>query len=63
MDDFSVYARTGPSGLTTLRVINTADAEFGGDVRQQAGILPPVCFLIQLWLAYIFGFEALTEVN
>ena len=45
MDDFSVYARTGPSGLTTLRVINTADAEFGGDVRQQAGILPPVYFL------------------
>ena len=24
---------------------------------------PPVCFLIQLWLASIVGFEALTEVN
>ncbi len=39
MDDFSVYAKTGLSGLTTLGVMNTADAEFAGSVLQQAGIL------------------------
>ncbi len=39
MDDFSVYAKTGLSGLTTLGVMNTADAEFAGSVIQQAGIV------------------------
>jgi hypothetical protein len=39
MDDFSVYAKTGLSGLTTLGVMNTADADFAGSVLQQAGIL------------------------
>lgn len=39
MDDFSVYAKTGLSGLTTLGVMNTADADFAGNVLQQAGFL------------------------
>ncbi len=39
MDDFAVYAKTGLSGLTTLGVMNTADADFAGSVLQQAGIL------------------------
>lgn len=39
MDDFSVYAKTGLSGLTTLGVMNTADADFAENVLQQAGIL------------------------
>ncbi len=39
MDDFSVYAKTGLSGLTTLGVMNTADAEFAGNVLQQAGFV------------------------
>lgn len=39
MDDFSVYAKTGLSGLTTLGVMNTADADFAGNVFQQAGLL------------------------
>jgi len=39
MDDFAIYAKTGLSGLTTLGVMNTADADFAGSVLQQAGIL------------------------
>lgn len=39
MDEFSVYAKTGLSGLTTLGVMNTADADFAGNIIQQAGIL------------------------
>jgi|ETNmetMinimDraft_22_1059887.scaffolds.fasta_scaffold00072_2 hypothetical protein len=39
MDEFSVYAKTGLSGLTTLGIMNTADAEFAENVLQQAGIL------------------------
>ena len=38
-DDSFVYAKTGLRGQTTLGVMNTADAEFAGDVLQQAGIL------------------------
>ena len=39
MDDSFVYTKTGLPGQTTFGVMNTADAEFVGDVLQQAGIL------------------------
>lgn len=45
IDDFSVYAKTGLSGLTTLGVMNTADAGLAGSVFQQAAfmeMLPPL---------------------
>ncbi len=35
-DDFFGYAKTGLPGLTTLGVMDTADAEFAGDVLHQA---------------------------
>ena len=33
MDDFSVYAKSGLSGLTTLGIMNTADAESNSGMR------------------------------
>lgn len=54
MDDFSVYAKSGLSGLTTLGVMNTADAEFASDVLQQAGFLELVPAIVSAGATY-FG--------
>jgi len=54
MDDFSVYAKTSLSGLTTLGVMNTADAEFAGDVLQQAGIIELIPAIVSAGATY-FG--------
>jgi len=53
LDDFSVYAKTGLSGLTTLGVMNTADAEFAGDVLQQAGILELIPAIVSAGATYL----------
>ena len=59
MDDFSVYAKTGLSGLTTLGVMNTADADFAGSGLQQAGFMemlpPPVSAVATYFGANIRG--------
>lgn len=69
MDDFSIYAKTGLSGLTTLGVMNTADAEFAGNVLQQAGLLETFPAILSAAATYVGAsvrggvFGVLTEAD
>jgi len=69
MDDFSVYAKTGLSGLTTLGIMNTADADFAGNVLQQAGILEVIPAIVSAGATFIGAtlrgdvFGVLTEAD
>ncbi len=53
MDEFSVYAKTGLSGLTTLGVMNTADADFAGNVLQQAGFMEMLPAILSAGATYL----------
>ena len=53
MDDFSVYAKSGLSGLTTLGIMNTADAEFAENVLQQAGFLETLPAILSAAVTYV----------
>jgi len=54
MDEFSVYAKTGISGLTTFGILNTADASFVGDmIEQAAGFLDVIPAVIAAGLTYV----------
>jgi|GEM_PF-2761807 len=55
MDDFSVYAKTGLSGLTNLGVLNKADADFAGSVLQQAGILEMIPAFLPVGATFVGG--------
>lgn len=69
MDDFSVYAKSGLSGLTTLGIMNTADADFAGSVLQQAGILEVIPAIVSAGATFIGAtlrgdvFGVLTEAD
>jgi len=53
IEEFSVYAKTGVAGLTSLGVLNTADAKIVGDmIEQSAGFLEVFPALLSAGMTY-----------